>query len=129
MKIFISYTTRDNIVTRDFLIKLESEISDLGDIYIDLLHNHSENKQARVKSELQQADVFLLLSTDSIKNSPWVRWEIDTAESIDLYRTTIHANSSTKEFVTDEIRSAISNAIDQLATIRKVQSRTSPLSF
>ena len=77
MKIFISYTTRDKIITRDFLSILEFELSDLGDIYIDLLHNHSKNKQARVANELQQADIFMLLSTDSIKNSPWVKWEID----------------------------------------------------
>lgn len=119
MKIFISYTTRDNIVTRDFLIYLESKIADLGDIYIDLIHNNSNNKQARVECELQQADIFLLLCTESIKNSPWVRWEIETAESLDLYRTTVNPNSVTKEFVTDEIRSAISNATAQLAKTRK----------
>ncbi|MGK0150234.1 hypothetical protein [Pseudomonas putida] len=119
MKIFISYTIRDNIVTRDFLTYLEPKIADLGDIYIDLIHNHSENKQARVESELQQADIFLLLHTDSIKNSPWARWEIVTAESLDIYRSTIYPNSVTKEFETDEIRSAISHAIDQLTTTRK----------
>lgn len=119
MKIFISYTTRDNIVTRDFLIYLESKIAGIGDIYIDLIHNHSKNKQARVESELHQADIFLLLHTDSIINSPWVRWEIDTAESLDLYRTTVHPNSVTKEFLIDEIRSVISHAIDELATTRK----------
>lgn len=121
MKIFVSYTTRDEFITRDFLVDLESKISDLGDIYIDLIHNHSENKQARVESELKQSDVFLLISTDSIKNSPWVRWEMDTAELIDLQRATIHPNPVTKEFLTDEIRSVVSNAIDQLAAIRKNQ--------
>lgn len=126
MKIFVSYTTRDNFVTKDFLINLESKISDLGDIYIDLIHNHSENKQARVESELQQADIFLLINTDSIKNSPWVRWEIETADSIDLHRATIHPNPVTKDFVTDEIRSVISNSINQLAAIRKNQNSLGP---
>jgi hypothetical protein len=126
MNIFISYTTRDNIVTRDFLIYLESEISDLGYIYIDLIHNHSKNKQARVERELQQADIFLLLHTDSITKSPWARWEIDTAESLDLYRTTVQPNSATKKFVIDEIRSAITSAIDELTTTRKNQISLAP---
>jgi hypothetical protein len=119
MKIFISYTTRDKIITRDFLSILEFELSDLGDIYIDLLHNHSKNKQARVANELQQADIFMLLSTDSIKNSPWVKWEIDTAKAIDLHGVTIHADASTNEFSIDEIRLTISGAIDKLVAARK----------
>ncbi|UMO86452.1 toll/interleukin-1 receptor domain-containing protein [Pectobacterium sp. PL64] len=113
MKIFISYTTRDNIITSDFLVELESRISDLGCLYIDLLHNNSEDKQARVENELQQADIFLLLNTASIRVSPWVKWEIDTAKSNNIYNIKINVTPSNSNAVFNEIRLAITNAINQ----------------
>jgi len=119
MKIFISYTTRDNIVTKEFLISLAQKIADLGEIYIDLIHNRSLNKQGRVERELQQADIFMLLYTDSIKDSPWVIWEIETAESLGTYRAIAHPNLATKEFLIDEIRTIISHAVYLLSKTRK----------
>ncbi|PKX86256.1 TIR domain-containing protein [Pectobacterium peruviense] len=113
MKIFISYTTRDNVITNDFLVELESKISDLGYLYIDLLHNNSEDKQARVENELQQADIFLLLNTASTGISPWVKWEIETAKSNNIYNIKINIPTSNKNIIFNEIRLAITNAINR----------------
>ncbi|WP_420791205.1 TIR domain-containing protein [Enterovibrio gelatinilyticus] len=52
--------------------------------YIDLLHNDSLDKQARVKDELINSDVILLLESDAISDSPWVQWEIETATSLGI---------------------------------------------
>ena len=56
-------------------------ISTLGKPFIDLIHNDSPMKQARVKLELQSSSVLLLLDTASIEQSHWVQWEIEMAKS------------------------------------------------
>jgi hypothetical protein len=48
MKIFVSYTTRDRNITIEFLLKLYNELSEFETVYIDLIHNDSENKQKGV---------------------------------------------------------------------------------
>jgi hypothetical protein len=80
-KIFVSYTTRDSIINKKSLSSLLRIISTLGKPFIDLIHNDSQMKQARVKSELQNASLLLLLETASVEQSHWVQWEIETAKS------------------------------------------------
>lgn len=75
-KIFVSYTVRDGLVTTFELNLLYRKLRRLGHIYIDLLHNDSEDKQDRVKSELLSSDIVLLLVTPAIGCSPWVAWEL-----------------------------------------------------
>lgn len=114
MKIFVSYTTRDCVITKDFLSSLEEKISDLGDIYIDMLHNDSNNKQERVKNELQEADIFLLLSTSSIKKSPWVAWEINKANSMNVHKITIDATDLSACLIMEKSREFLIKAICDL---------------
>jgi hypothetical protein len=83
-KIFVSYTTRDSIINKESLISLQHIISALGKPFIDLIHNDSPMKQARVKSELQNSSLLLLLETASIEQSQWVQWEIEMAKSFGI---------------------------------------------
>jgi hypothetical protein len=80
-KIFVSYTTRDSIINKKSLASLLHIISTLGKPFIDLIHNDSQMKQARVKSELQNSSLLLLLETASVEQSHWVQWEIEMAKS------------------------------------------------
>lgn len=80
-RIFVSYTTRDSIINKDSLASLLRIISTLGKPFIDLIHNDSPMKQARVKSELQNSTLLLLLETASVEQSRWVQWEIAMAKS------------------------------------------------
>ena len=80
-KIFVSYTTRDSIINKKSLTSLLHIISTLGKPFIDLIHNDSQMKQARVKSELLNSSLFLLLETASVEQSHWVQWEIEMAKS------------------------------------------------
>lgn len=80
-KIFVSYTTRDSIINKESLASLLHIISTLGKPFIDLIHNNSPMKQARVKSELQNSSLLLLLETASVEKSQWVQWEIEMAKS------------------------------------------------
>ena len=115
MKIFVSYTTRDGVITRDFLSSLAGKLSDLGDVYIDILHNDSKDKQERVKNELQEADIFLLLSTSSIKKSPWVAWEINKANSLGVHKITIDATDLSTCLIIEKSREFLIKAIYDLS--------------
>jgi len=79
-KIFVSYTTRDAIINKDSLAYFLRPISTLGKPFIDLIHNNSKFRQARVEAELKNSSLLLLLETKSAKLSQWVQWEIKTAE-------------------------------------------------
>lgn len=80
MKLFISYTTRDQHIDKNYLSKIYLFLSTQGETYIDLLHNDSDNKQERVKEELMCSDVLVLINSESVKKSKWVNWEIEMAE-------------------------------------------------
>ena len=82
MKIFVSYTTRDRNITKEFLLKLYSELSEFETAYIDLIHNDSENKQKRVFDELESADKIVLIETESVYVSNWVQIELESAKRL-----------------------------------------------
>jgi len=80
-KIFISYTLKDGVINREFLEKLDDNLKNLGLVYIDLIHNDSNNKQARVVTELEKSDLLILIKTVNINNSEWVDFEINYAKN------------------------------------------------
>lgn len=88
MKVFISYTTRDKIITTKFLRNLELSLKKDFEIYIDLIHNNSLEKQKRVLSELQNSDLLLIIETIQTYNSEWVKLEIEQAkkQGIQIHR-------------------------------------------
>jgi len=81
MNIFVSYTTINNDVNKWLLETLSKKLSKLGDIYIDLINNDSDDKQARVMYELNNCDVFILLETKNVYKSKWVNLEIETIKN------------------------------------------------
>jgi len=74
-KLFLSYTTRDAEVDQALLHQLAESLSSAYDLYIDLLHNDSNEKQERVIFELERADQVLILGSDSITKSGWAMYE------------------------------------------------------
>lgn len=80
--IFLSYTTRDSYINYSSLSIILPLLSSVGNVYIDLLHNDSFNKQERVEKELANADLMFLLRSDRIESSPWVRLEINRAKEL-----------------------------------------------
>lgn len=80
MRIFVSYTTRDKILTKELLSIMYERLSLNNYAYIDLLHNNSVNKQKRVFDELAKSEIILLITTDSINQSNWVNLELEFAK-------------------------------------------------
>ena len=97
MWIFVSYTTRDYYVDRELLESMCEVLSGYGNCYIDLLHNNSSDKQGYVKSMLFQADFLLLVSSCSIDDSEWVRWELAEAERNGIPIFSVQATSNRNE--------------------------------
>lgn len=80
INVFVSYTTRDNLINVENLISLEDCLKTICQLYIDLIHNDSEDKQGRVESELLMSDLLLLLKTKETFESDWVQKEIKIAK-------------------------------------------------
>lgn len=77
--IFFSYTLRGKIVSKELLSKIASSFSPISNLFIDIIHNDSVDKQRRVLSELNNADILILLKTDNISSSKWVNLELSIA--------------------------------------------------
>jgi len=83
-KIFLSYTTRDGLINKTFLLNLEKMFPLFSSVYIDLIHNNSLDKQKRVISELKKSDILFLIKTDDTYKSEWVNKELEIAKKINI---------------------------------------------
>lgn len=79
MNIFISYTLQDEVITVDHLKSISEVVSDYGKPFVDIIDNDAKDKQKFVIEQLDNSDLVVLLNTDSVSKSKWVRLEIDRA--------------------------------------------------
>lgn len=79
VKIFVSYTTRDQCVSSELLSFIDSSLQCIGTPFVDLLHNTCVDPQARIHRELSESHLFVLLTSASTLDSNWVRWELQQA--------------------------------------------------
>ena len=77
MRVFVSYTSKDPVITDEKLILVESRIKSFSEVFIDRLHNE-EGNQRRVDKELSRCDVVLQIISPQY-HSEWVQKEILTA--------------------------------------------------
>ncbi|WP_244220209.1 TIR domain-containing protein [Rahnella variigena] len=76
----MSYTTRDDYIDKELLESISDVLSTVGHCYIDLLHNTAKDKQRHVEFMLLQANLIILIASNSIFSSKWVRWELEEAK-------------------------------------------------
>ena len=79
MRIFVSYTLRDEFLSIEVLQYFEAAFSKLGVPYIDILHNKSSDPQEHVIRVLRQSEVFCALITPKYFESDWVQLELNIA--------------------------------------------------
>ncbi|MFS4429307.1 TIR domain-containing protein [Chryseobacterium sp. S90] len=90
-KIFISYTTIDKEINIDLLLEIEKKIQKFGDIYIDLLHNDNNlEPQKNVINKLTESQLLIVINSENIKNSKWVKIEVEIAKEKNI--KTIYIN-------------------------------------
>ena len=117
MKIFVSYTTRNNEVRLNSLIDFSNKIKSLGKTFIDLIDNNSHDKQDRVVKELKNANLLILIKSKSTFDSEWVRFEIGVANQMNLPIIEFDINEI-KNLTRRQIKSKI-NIADHLNTPNK----------
>lgn len=83
-KWFISYTTKDREVSLEFLKKYKYILINKMDIdaYIDLIDNDKTSTheiQKKIEREIRKSKKLILINTNSVKNSEWVNFELETA--------------------------------------------------
>lgn len=115
MSIFVSYTTRDHYVDRELLENMCEVLSEYGSCYIDLLHNNSSDKQRHVEWMLSQAKLLILLSSNSITRSEWVRWELTKAEESCIPIVTVQATPNRNETL-DNLNSQLASEYTKLTS-------------
>ena len=59
-------------------------LSPFFDVFIDLIHNDSDEKQKRVIDELKQSQYVVVLNTPSIDQSLWVKIEMEEAAKLNI---------------------------------------------
>ena len=80
-----SATTRKiRVVRLEAKRNVSRELEKKGEVFIDLLHNDSIDKQSRVLKELDSSDVLILIETNSVYQSEWVVLEIEQANAIPI---------------------------------------------
>lgn len=80
-RVFVSYTSKDPLVTDERLKQVESRLKPFATVFIDRLHN-KKGGQCRVNYELWRSDVLLQLVSNQ-HQSEWVQKELLAARKKD----------------------------------------------
>jgi hypothetical protein len=93
MKVFVSYTRNDGIITTEILKKIHSRLSRRHKVFIHALESlDKEVSQKEVISKLVESDVVILLYTEGCISSPWVNIEVDLAVFLSIPIIPINAH-------------------------------------
>lgn len=80
MKIFISYTMKGGEINESYLKRINQRGATRGTkIFIDKLHNNDLNPQQRIEKEVKSSDVLILIQSNFVFKSDWVKKEIQIA--------------------------------------------------
>jgi hypothetical protein len=81
MKLFVSYSRRDGLVTTELLRNLERHLQGVCSPFIHCLHgNESRWQQVLVISALLRSHAVLLIESPAASTSGWVRLELIIAK-------------------------------------------------
>ncbi len=81
MNIFVSYTRRDSIVTNLLLHELNDYLHSISTPFIHAVEEPNINwQQFSVVTALFRSHAILLIGSPSVKQSPWVKFELFVAK-------------------------------------------------
>ena len=122
MNIFVSYTTRDSHINKEYLASISNIISSFGSPYIDLLDNYATDKQTHVETMLNSSDLVLLLSSELINESQWVHWELTQAKKLNIPILEVCVKENNKGKVSKDIFSRFKLYIEANKSIQATAS-------
>ncbi len=77
MKVFVSYSRRDGVVTKPMLELLDKHLRDVCTPFIHCLHGSNRRwEQLHVLKALLASHTLLLVESPAAESSPWVRMEV-----------------------------------------------------
>lgn len=79
-KIFVIYSTRDPYINKKSLSNIYNDLQNYGNVFIDLLHNTSVNKQEYVLKKLNESSHIVIIDSPRITESKWAQLEIKIAK-------------------------------------------------
>ncbi len=83
MKVFVSYTQKDNVITKEQLSAIYSFFSQNKiNSYIDCLV--PDTTQEKVENELKTSTLVLLVKTQNVYDSKWVNKELSLAKEYNI---------------------------------------------
>src|SRR5262249_30447451 len=95
-KLFVSYTLRDGIVTRELLLRLNTHLLGVCTPFIHALEEKNlASQQLGVLLALVSSHAVLLLLSPGLQKSPWVRLELWLARLLLLPVITLEARELT----------------------------------
>ena len=80
MRIFVSYTLRDSIVTIESLRRIAHSLSSYGLPFVDVIHNSSRHSQGYLEDMLARSDIMLACVSPRYHQSEWVQRELAIAQ-------------------------------------------------
>lgn len=87
---FISYTIRDEIISKELLCRIKSFFLQFGSCYVDIIDNKNyQNKQHRVEEALKDSTYFVQIILPKYYCSPWVQKEIKLAQEYNKHHLLI----------------------------------------
>jgi len=84
MKTFVCYTLRDGALNKKKLKFIFNYLNKYGPVFIDLINNDSNKKQARVIEELKSSDRVIVIETRETYNSEWVNLELALSRDLGI---------------------------------------------
>lgn len=81
-KLFVIYTTRDELINLELLKNIDNELKNFGEVFIDLIHNTSDEKQEFVIQKMIEATEIVLIKTPNLMKSEWVEIELNLAREL-----------------------------------------------
>ncbi|QEY73066.1 TIR domain-containing protein [Pseudomonas denitrificans (nom. rej.)] len=85
MRVFVSYTQRDGLVTREKLELLNSHLKTSCTPFIHLIHGEkAKYQQANVILNIIKSKAVLLVKSPETTSSPWVKLELSIAKKLSI---------------------------------------------
>jgi hypothetical protein len=92
MNLFVSYTRRDGIVTRQLLVRLHAHLTAMCNPFVHAVEaDHLSHQQFGVLRALLRSHAVLLVESPAVRQSPWVRLELAIARLMMLPVLTLDA--------------------------------------
>lgn len=94
MKLFFSYTRKDEVISMEFLLDLKKTLNTIPNLksFIDAIDNDSIDIQNEIFNQIKYSKYLVLIISPSIFESKWVKLELEFAKKNNIRIKEININ-------------------------------------